>query len=86
MHTYIYISDIMTKVISISDDAYYALTELKEGKDSFSKVVLRIVKKVKKVSILEFTGKWKGSKDELDKLFLEIKEERKKTKLRTDGI
>ena len=76
----------MTKVISLSDEAYNALSELKEGKDSFSKVVLRIANKVKKVSLLEFAGKWKGSKDELGKLFLEIEKERNKTKLRVDVI
>ena len=86
MHTCIYTFDSMTKVISISDEAYNALSELKENNDSFSKVVLRIANKVKKVSLLEFAGKWKGSKDELKKLFEEIAEERKKTKLRMDGI
>ena len=76
----------MTKVISISDEAYNALSELKEKNDSFSKVVLRIADIVKKVSLLEFVGKWKGSKDEVKKLYNEIAEERKKTKLRMDGI
>ena len=76
----------MTRVISISDDAYNTLSELKEDKESFSKVVLRIAKKVKKVSPLEFAGKWKGVKSEMDKIFQEIAKERKSIKLREAGI
>ena len=85
MHAYMYLI-VMTKVISISEEAYNQLSELKEDNDSFSKVVLRIAKKVKKVSLLEFAGKWKGNKSEVDRIFKEIAQERKNVKLREEGI
>ena len=85
IHAYIDMIN-MTRVISISDDAYNALSDLKENNESFSKVVLKIVAEVKKYSPLEFAGKWKGDKRELDRIFGEIAEERKSIELREAGI
>lgn len=48
MYTY------MTRVISISDDAYEALKKLKAGR-SFSKIIIEIVKE-KKNNLLDFAG------------------------------
>ncbi len=76
----------MTRVISISDEAYNALSDLKENNDSFSKVVLRISKIAQKVSLLEFAGKWQGDKQEADRIFNIISKERGKAKLRKVGI
>jgi len=76
----------MTRVISISDEAYNSLSELKQDKDSFSKVIIRITKNMQKVSLLEFAGKWKGDKKETEKIFRELSKERSKAKLRKVGI
>ncbi|MBI1969821.1 antitoxin VapB family protein [Candidatus Woesearchaeota archaeon] len=75
----------MTRVISLSDDAYELLKKLKRPGESFSKVVLRTYKKEevgKKWSILDFFGKWPGPKEELDMIERMIEEDRKKTKMR----
>ncbi len=72
----------MTKVISLSDEAYEELTQLKNTKESFSSVVIRLASEKKKKDIMEFAGKWPGPKEELDKIFNEILEERHKTKMR----
>jgi len=72
----------MTKAISLSDVAYESLLTLKRGKESFSSVVLRITKEKKPKSLLEFAGKWKGSKEETDRIFKEILMERTKPVLR----
>ncbi len=71
----------MTKVISLSDDAYEDLAGLKNEKESFSSVVKRLASKEKKKDIMEFAGIWKDDK-EIAKIFEEILEERHKTKMR----
>ncbi|MBD3155178.1 MAG: hypothetical protein GF368_00800 [Candidatus Aenigmarchaeota archaeon] len=76
MHTYI-----MTKVISLSDDAYKTLKSLKNGKESFSEVVIRISANEKKKPIMSFAGKWKGKKS-WENIYKEILEVRKKSKFR----
>ena len=45
----------MTKVISISDDAYEELKKLKANK-SFSKIIIEITKEKSKDSLLELAG------------------------------
>jgi len=70
----------MTKVISLSDDAYEALKNAKEAGESFSEVVRRIVKKEK--NIFDFFGRWPGPKEELDKMGSDIKKDRESFKLR----
>ncbi len=72
----------MTKVISLSDEAYLSLKSLKKGSESFSEVVNRIASKEKKDSLLELAGKWSGSKEELDRIERLIYEDRKKFKMR----
>ena len=66
----------MVKVISLSDKAYGNLRGLKTDDESFSDVVLRLVGKESKHSILEFAGVWKGHGD-LMAAFKMIKRERK---------
>ncbi len=72
---------IMTKIISVSDDAYDALKVLKGEKDSFTDVITRLSKSRKTKSIMDFAGMWKESK-EMDKIFSAISKDRKNIKLR----
>ncbi|MBI5331940.1 MAG: antitoxin VapB family protein [Candidatus Aenigmarchaeota archaeon] len=76
----------MTKVISISDEAYEKLAAIKDRNESFSKAVVRLVSKSNKRSILEFAGKWSGDIKEADKIFKKIAEDRFLTKIRKTGL
>ncbi len=67
----------MTKVISLSNEAYQALSGIK-GKDSFSKTVLRLLGGKPKRPLSYFAGKWKGDTKILD----EVLAHRAKAKLR----
>ena len=64
----------MTKVISLSNEAYQTLKESKKPGESFSDVVLRIAKKTKKRSLSEFSGKWVG--DDADEVLAQIMKDR----------
>lgn len=75
MHAYIF----MTKVISLSDDAYKELEKLKKEGESFSDIVLELTKKEKK-PLSYFFGKM--SKEDADTMEKSIKEMRKKVSLR----
>ena len=70
----------MTKVISLSDEAYEELKKFKKAGESFSRVVIKMTKKEKK-PLSEFFGKWPEPK-ELDKIEKELKKERKKARPR----
>lgn len=72
----------MTKVISLSEAAYQEMKALKREGESFSDVAIRLAKKEKKRSLLDFFGKWPGSSEELDKIKKMIEKDRKKFKLR----
>lgn len=77
MHVYIHI---MTKIISLSDDAYDVLKATKHEGESFSEVVRRITKGEK--CILDFFGKWPGPKSELDRMKADVKRDRAAFKTR----
>ena len=66
----------MTKVISLSNEAYQTLKDSKKPGESFSDVVLRIAKPKKKKSLLEFSGKWVGN--DIDKVFAQIEQDRER--------
>ena len=70
----------MTKVISLSDDAYSELKKLKKEGESFSDVVLKVTGKERK-PLSAFLGKWPVP-GELDRIEKELKRERKKAKMR----
>ncbi|MBI2669319.1 antitoxin VapB family protein [Candidatus Woesearchaeota archaeon] len=72
----------MTKVISISDQAYGELSGIKNTGESFSGVILRVVQKEKRKSLLDFFGKWPGSKTELDSIKKELEAARRTFKTR----
>ena len=71
----------MTKVISLSDEAYSTLKNLKNGKESFSQVVIRISFNERKKPIMSFAGKWKGN-EKWEDIYKGIKEVTKKSKFR----
>ena len=64
----------MTKIISISDEAYEELKRLK-NRMSFTEIILDINKERKKESILDFAGAWKDI--DTEKIKEEIYNERK---------
>ncbi len=72
----------MVKVISLSEPAYSELASLKKPNQSFSGVVMMLVEKEKKRSVLDFAGAWPGPKEELSKLATLMEEDRKKFKVR----
>ena len=71
----------MTKVISIADDAYAALTVLKTRNESFSDVVRRLTCDAKRKNLLSMVGAWKDS-PEMDEIFKKILAERRNIKER----
>jgi predicted CopG family antitoxin len=74
----------MTKVISLSNEAYQTLKDSKRPGESFSDVVLRVTKEKKKKSLLEFSGKWEGN--DIDEVFEQLKKEREQTPSRQVDI
>jgi len=75
MHTF------MTKVISISDDVYESLKNLKKPEESFSIVIRELVNKRKnKKGLLSLAGSWKNN-EEIIKIMKKVIEERKKFKV-----
>lgn len=76
MHVYL-----MTKVISISDDAYADLSALKSKNESFSEIIRELSREVKKKRLLSLAGAWKDA-PEMDEIFKKILAERHRTKER----
>ena len=70
----------MVKVISLSNEAYSKLKAIK-GSKSFSETINEALdNKKRKGSIMKFCGIWKG--EEWDNIIKELKESRKKAKMR----
>ena len=63
-----------TKTISLDEEAYSRLKKEKAESESFSDVVKRITRPVKKKSILEFVGIWDLSAEEMVTLKTAIKD------------
>ena len=72
----------MTKIISISDQAYEELKKIKAEDESFTKVILRVAEKEKRKPLMAFFGKWPGPKEELGLIQKDIQEGRKRFKTR----
>jgi len=73
----------MTKTVSLSEEAYKTLRDLKRPEESFLDVVLRITgqkQQKEKKSLLEFAGKWEG--DDIDEVFVQLKKDREQSKSR----
>jgi predicted CopG family antitoxin len=75
---------VMTKVVSLSNEAYLTLKNLKKPGESFSDVVLRVTGERKRKSLLEFAGTWEGN--DIDEVFDRIKKEREQSMSRNAGI
>ena len=72
----------MSKLVSLSDVAYATLKKMKNGEESFSKVVLRLSGQTTKGAISDCYGTWHGSKEEADRIFKQIEEDRKASRMR----
>lgn len=53
-----------SKTISLDDEAYNRLKREKNGNESFSDVVKRLTRPIKRKSLLDFAGIWDLSSDE----------------------
>lgn len=69
MHTY---TDMATKTISITEEAYKALLREKKNKESFTKTILRITKKSGKLT--DHFGTWKMTDEEEEAIRSELEE------------
>lgn len=58
----------VTKTISLSDEAYDALSGVKQAGESFSDVAMRLARAHRQRNIMAFAGAWKGSAKEGEKL------------------
>ena len=70
----------MTKVISLSEEAYKILKKLKKSEESFSDVIIRIIKGSEVKPLTEYAGKWVGN--DIDEIFKNILSERELSKTR----
>lgn len=70
----------LTKVISLSEEAYTELKKRKAAGESFSDVVLKMAKGKRTESIMKLAGSWKG--DDADKVMAEIMRQRRSVKSR----
>ncbi len=72
-----------TKVISLSNEAYGELKKRKAAGESFSDVVLKIVKGKRSESIMELAGTWAGG--DADEVIMRLSKQRSATKPREFG-
>jgi predicted CopG family antitoxin len=69
MHVYTY-TDMTTKTISITEEAYAALLREKANKESFTDTILRITKKSGKIA--DCFGTWKMTDKEEEAIRIEL--------------
>jgi len=67
----------MTKIISLSDEAYARLKAMKGDKKSFTRVVLELTRRDAPMPLSAYAGIWKD-RDDLQEIFDKILEERHK--------
>ena len=79
MHTCMY--NPMVKVISISEDAYEGLKDLKDDKESFSEVIRKLVSKEKRKGLMNLAGSWKDDTEML-RIMKSVINDRKNFRLR----
>jgi predicted CopG family antitoxin len=66
----------VTKLISVSEEAYSRLAKLKGKEKSFTEIIIELTEK-KKSDFMEFFGALKMNKNEIKKLKSKLKKERK---------
>jgi len=64
----------MTKIVSLSDEAYDELKKMKSQK-SFSEIVIELVKEKKSNNLMQFAGAW--NTEDAERIKKQIYEERK---------
>ncbi|MBU4373850.1 MAG: antitoxin VapB family protein [Euryarchaeota archaeon] len=71
------------KTITVREEAYKLLLEMKKEKESFSDVLVRVLRKktARKSRVMDFFGVLKESKN-LEEMEKEILEQRKKSEMR----
>jgi predicted CopG family antitoxin len=74
----------MTKVISLSEEAYSELKKRKAPGESFSDVVLKMARGKRSDSIMELAGTWKGG--DADEVLAELMKQRHAAKSREFNI
>ncbi|MEM1546029.1 MAG: antitoxin VapB family protein [Candidatus Methanomethylicia archaeon] len=74
----------MTKVISLSNEAYKALKKIKRKNESFSDVILRLINEAAPKPLSEFIGKWVGN--DIEPIFQQVLREREKISSREAAI
>ncbi len=71
---YAYTCTDLTKVISLSEEAYRILKANKQRNESFSDVILRVTKPAEARPLSEFAAQWNGS--DIDQVFAKVRHER----------
>lgn len=72
----------MTRVVSISDDAYAALERIKAPNDSFSDIILKLAEKERMAQLQSLMGTWKLTDAEAEALVKGIYERRRQSRPR----
>ena len=67
----------MTKIISLSDEIYEELSQLKQENESFTKLLKRFIEERKRRPLMDFFGKWPGDSKEIDSIKDVLRERRK---------
>ncbi|TXT59135.1 MAG: hypothetical protein BAJALOKI2v1_250041 [Promethearchaeota archaeon] len=57
-----------SKTISLSEDVYSLLKNMRREGESFNEVILRLLQESKKKDIMKLKGSWKGSDEETEKI------------------
>ncbi len=84
IYTYVHLSVMAHKTLTISEEAYNALARLKSKDESFTKVILRLAQKRNKGSLLEYIRSIAPDNELADRLE-EVLEERQKIRLGARG-
>ena len=67
----------MTKMVSLSEEAYETLSKMKDNGTSFSQLILKLVGESKqKRDFLRFAGSLKSESEELDQFKKQIQKDR----------
>lgn len=74
----------LTKVISLSDDAYRRLKTRKVPGESFSDVVVRLTSERRLASVLGLAGSWEGG--DAESILAELRKQRKSARTRETNI